>query len=463
MAHEEDTIPLRATHPRVQVAEPPAPAPAARAEPAEPAPAQAGDYVLGARIGEGGFGDVFRARHRVMDRPAAVKILSHRYSADPDMVERFVREARAVCAIRSPDIADVFDFGTLPDGRRYFAMELLEGETLHERFVRQPVLPPDEVVALLTPIARALDAAHEAGVVHRDVKPGNIFIEQDGGRTRLLDFGIARLDEPKAGERLTQTGHTVGTPTYMAPEQALGRPVDGRADIYALGIVAFEALTGEVPFDAGSFHETQAAHIHEALPDAHERNRALSRDVSRVLAYIAAKDPAERPGSAQAAVAELSRALCGERLRDTPARPRGRRAPWAVAALLGAAGLGWWTLRPVDAPPDPVPAPVAPVEIISVPAAPPVETQVTFALTPADATVHDLAGAVLRRGAGVVSFVGDEPRTFVIRAPGHEPAEVTVPAGPATVVPVTLTATPEDKAPVPAEEPKRGPNDIEPW
>jgi eukaryotic-like serine/threonine-protein kinase len=213
-----------------------------------------GEYVVEGKIGEGGMGVVYAATHPVIGKKAAIKVISHSLSRDTDAVQRFIQEARSVNTIRHINIVDVFAFGQLPDGRRYFVMEWLQGSSLAGRIAGGP-MPPFEAVEVLDQIADALEAAHEKGIVHRDLKPDNIFlVDVRGGRqlVKLLDFGIAKLMDEGGVINRTRTGMMMGTPGYMSPEQARGVRVDHRTDVYALGAIAFELLTGKLPFDGES-------------------------------------------------------------------------------------------------------------------------------------------------------------------------------------------------------------------
>jgi eukaryotic-like serine/threonine-protein kinase len=216
---------------------------------------QVGEYVIENKIGEGGFGAVYRATHPLIGKVAAVKVLARQYSADPQMLSRFVAEARAVNQIRHRNIIDIFAFGQIEDGRHFYVMELLDGEPL-DRFVEETGgCSLGAAIPILREVARALDAAHAKGIAHRDLKPENVFLVRDADGTmtpKLLDFGIAKLlgsASQETGHR-TRTGSPIGTPYYMSPEQCRGRDVDHRTDIYSFGCLAYELLTGKVPFDA---------------------------------------------------------------------------------------------------------------------------------------------------------------------------------------------------------------------
>ncbi len=198
----------------------------------------AGAYVLKRELASGGGGTVYEAQHRILGRRAAVKVLRRQLAASPQMNARFVQEARAVNMIKHPNIVDIFEFGELPDGRPFYVMELLEGIDLRSILTERGRFPPGEVLEILDPVCSALQAAHDHGIVHRDLKASNIFIGTAGDKrvVKLLDFGIAKLMRPDAGEGgLTVVGTRLGTSYTMAPEQIRGDAIDPRTDVYALG------------------------------------------------------------------------------------------------------------------------------------------------------------------------------------------------------------------------------------
>src|SRR5688572_19901744 len=214
-----------------------------------------GEYKVDKKIGEGGMGAVYSATHPMIGKRAAIKVISAALGTDASAVGRFVQEARSVNQIGHPNIVDVFAFGELPDGRNYFVMEYLQGESLADRIGRV-AMPLGEAIEILDQVADALEAAHEKQIVHRDLKPDNVYLASvRGGRTmvKLLDFGIAKLSTPDGpgsggGIAKTRTGMMMGTPGYLSPEQARGKNVDYRTDIYALGCMVFEIVCGRLPF-----------------------------------------------------------------------------------------------------------------------------------------------------------------------------------------------------------------------
>jgi eukaryotic-like serine/threonine-protein kinase len=267
-----------------------------------------GNYQITAVIGEGGMGTVYRAVHEVLGRPVAVKLLLPEISSSRDMVTRFFNEARAAAAIKHPGIVEAHDFGYLPDGRAYIIMELLEGESLASRLGRSSRLPCSDVLRIARAVARALHAAHEAGIIHRDIKPDNIFLVPDlevmtGERVKLLDFGIAKLGADGTERGLTRTGAVMGTPTYMSPEQCRGAGVvDRRADIYALGCIVYQMLCGRPPFVAEGAGEIIARHLYFQPEPPRSLDPRISPSLEALVMTLLQKDPAHRLPTAHAVV-----------------------------------------------------------------------------------------------------------------------------------------------------------------
>ncbi|HEU5034697.1 MAG TPA: protein kinase [Mycobacteriales bacterium] len=249
-----------------------------------------GRYTLVERIAVGGMGEVWRARDDVLGRAVAVKVLKEEYAADPTFLQRFRDEARHTAALSHPGIANVFDYGEI-DGTAFLVMELVDGAPLSALLAQQRPLPVGRALDIVGQAALALQAAHDAGVIHRDVKPGNLLIRPDGV-VKVTDFGIARATDAAP---VTQTGLIVGTAAYVSPEQAGGRPVTPASDVYSLGVVAYECLAGERPFGGDSAVGVATAHLHSPPPPLPAAVPPLVADfVLRALA----KDPARRQPSA---------------------------------------------------------------------------------------------------------------------------------------------------------------------
>jgi serine/threonine-protein kinase len=286
-------------------------------------------YLLQARIGQGSSGTVYRAEHTTLRRKAAVKILHHQLCSDDNAIERFRREATTVAAIDNQHILEVLDFGRAEDGRLYFAMELLEGETLAEVIAREQRLAYERIVDVLVQVGEALIEAHGMGYVHRDLRPRNIFLSRKHGRddfVKLLDFGLAKLIRPDAEAAQTQLGMTFGDPRYMSPEQARGDPVDRRADIYSLGVIGYEMVTGEPPFAGGPTFQLLTRHIEETP----RRPRVLRPDVPPTLESVILTALAKQRDDRFVTVARMLEALrdgAAELLARVPGS--GRVATWS--------------------------------------------------------------------------------------------------------------------------------------
>lgn len=325
-----------------------------------------GRYSILSTLGGGGMARVYLAHDEVLGRDVAIKILRDQYAEDAEFVERFKREARSAASLSHPNIVSVYDRGVADDGTSYIAMEHVSGGSLKERISREGALGADPAIGVALQITDALEAAHGRGVIHRDIKPHNVLVTSTGD-VKVADFGIARAASYTS---ISQTSLVLGTAGYMSPEQALGEPVDPRSDLYSLGVVLYEMLTGELPYTADNPVAVSMKHVNEPLRPPKELNPGIPQDVDAVVTKLLAKNPRDRYQGAT----ELSEDL--RRVRDglpplatdpvdvgtkttraetrksvpppppTPTRRRRRRStPWVLAAillllaLLG--GLGW--------------------------------------------------------------------------------------------------------------------------
>lgn len=281
-----------------------------------------GRYRLLDPVACGGMGEVWLARDERLERLVAVKLLRPEFAADPTFRQRFRNEARHAAALSHPGIATVHDYSEGgPEGPPYLVMEYVEGEPLSQLLAREGRLPARDALDIVGQVGLALQAAHDAGVVHRDVKPGNILLRRapaGGYQVKVTDFGIARA---LGGRPLTRAGEVVGTAHYLSPEQAGGRPLTPASDVYALGVVGFECLTGRRPFDADSPVAIASAHLHAAPPTL---PATFPPAVRRLIASALAKDPASRPPSAGGMGAQARRLAAAE---PPPAAATGGRRP----------------------------------------------------------------------------------------------------------------------------------------
>jgi serine/threonine-protein kinase len=338
--------------------------------PLEPGTVLAERYRIHDLVGRGGMGAVYRAEHLALGNTVAVKVLRSSHGAHADIVRRFQREAVAASQIRHPGIVEVTDFGRTPDGRFYLAMELVEGETLGRRLGRLGPLLPADAMALVRELSRALGAAHARGIYHRDIKPENVLLAHDGS-IKLADFGIARLAEGPRDARETAAGLIFGTPHYMSPEQAAGQRQDGRSDIYALGVLLYELLTGAPPYLGASATHVLAAHLLSPVPrlPAQGPHGPIPPALADLVAGMMAKTAADRPATMTDVEASLDAVLAGHEL---PPRVRPTRIrPWMRATLgaLAVAAVAVAIVLATRGTPPPPPAPATHVE--AMPAAPP--------------------------------------------------------------------------------------------
>jgi serine/threonine-protein kinase len=298
-----------------------------------------GQYRLTQRLGAGGMGEVYLAEHALLRRPCAVKLIRPERAGDPQNLRRFEREVQSMAALTHPNTVEIFDYGHAQDGTFYYVMEYLPGLSLEQLVNRHGPLPPGRAVHLLRQVCGALAEAHAAGLVHRDVKPGNVLACERGGRhdvAKLLDFGLVQTHDLAGGagaDRLTQVGVIAGTPAYMSPEQAAGRDdLDARSDLYNLGAVAYFLLTGRPPFVRDTAVQTLAAHLGEPVVPPSRLRCDLPADLEAVVLRCLEKDPARRYPGAEATERALAACACAGEW------------SWEQAA-------GWWRERAADQPP----------------------------------------------------------------------------------------------------------------
>jgi serine/threonine protein kinase len=265
-----------------------------------------GKYRLDRWMAHGGMGTVYRATHLQLGRAVAIKILRPELLSDPKVVERFTREARAVASLRHPNIISIYDFGILPGAGSpagaYLVMELIEGRSLREEMrrlaARHRPMTSDRAIAVMQQICAGVEAAHRSGIIHRDLKPDNIMLEANGDLVKVLDFGVAKLKENEQNQSLTDEGMFIGTPSYISPEQCTAQPVNASSDVYSLGVILYEMLTGIVPFSGDTTSGLLLRHLNEVPAAPSNHGRDIGHSLERVILMALEKNPARRPSSA---------------------------------------------------------------------------------------------------------------------------------------------------------------------
>lgn len=405
-------------------------------------------YEVEARLGEGGMGVVYRCRHLIIDKLVAMKVLRLDMVRNEEVTERFLNEARSASSIGNPHIIGIIDFGRLPDGATYFLMEFLEGVPLTSLLSKTDPLPLARLLNITVQLTEALGSAHEAGIVHRDLKPDNIFLIRHGAEedfVKVLDFGIAKASTTTG--HLTQAGQVFGTPHYMSPEQAAGKDVDPRSDVYSLGVILFELVSGRLPFDADNFMSILTQHMYKAPPRMHETGpigASAIPELEAVIQRCLLKEPTSRYASMRELGQDLRRLALGEvpeavkhfdkldsraselnvfRNADDGAKQRTPAVPtWAVAALLlGFLGAILWVGMGPGSAPDAravvseqakaaQPAPVVPAPARA-------ERKVAVAVAPLDA--HIFQGEKDLGTSPVLLDATDGPVDVRIMKPGY--------------------------------------------
>ncbi|MBA2783617.1 MAG: serine/threonine protein kinase [Rubrobacteraceae bacterium] len=282
-------------------------------------------YAISRTLGRGGVAEVFLAHDGVLGRDVALKMLNRERSRDDEYVERFRREAQSAAALSHPNIVSIYDRGEAEDGSCYICMEYLPGGTLKDRISRDGRLASSVVAEVAMQISGALDAAHERGVIHRDIKPQNVLITRSGD-VKVADFGIALAESETS---ITRANLVLGTAAYMSPEQATGGRVGPRSDLYSLGVVMYEVLTGEVPFDGDDPVAVATKHVNSPPRPPRETVSDIPGGLNDLVLRLLAKDPDDRPTSASALVGEIQRSM-GETPRSEPEMAED---PWETSTV----------------------------------------------------------------------------------------------------------------------------------
>ncbi len=349
----------------------------------------AGRYLVKSRIGEGGMGLVYEGLHRDIDKRVAIKVLRDDLSRRPEVVARFRQEARSASRIGHENIVDIFDFGETTRGASYFVMEFLEGEDLGNVLGKKNTISAERACDIVLQCCRALSAAHATGIVHRDIKPENIFLTKRDGVddfVKIVDFGIAKMSDIETdgapGRKLTKTGMIFGTPEYMSPEQAGGRDLDHRVDVYALGIILYECLAGRVPFEGDTFMGILTQHLTAEAPPIDQVNpdARVSQELELVIRKALAKSPDDRYHDTEELAEAIVCALDGRVSRatrrtppsalglpllgDRDVLPRRKTRPllWVSAALGAAGAIAWLVSGSLRGPGGEAGASAVPVE-----------------------------------------------------------------------------------------------------
>jgi eukaryotic-like serine/threonine-protein kinase len=401
-----------------------------------------GHYDIVEELGRGGMGVVYKGYESSLHRHVAIKMLSESLADDAMVVERFFREARSMAQLNDPHIVQIYMVGE-DQGQPFFAMEFVAGESLSQRLKREHLLEPFEAARILLQVAQGLALAHDRGVIHRDIKPANLLITERGV-VKVADFGIA-LASQDFNKKLTGTGQFVGTPGYLSPEVCLGKPVDQRSDLFALGIVFFEMLTGQTPYKDESPLGMMLEVVQAEIPDVRRINDSIDQRFSEILKRMVAKEPADRYPDCHQLIADLVAAGVNAAAPVTPARP-------VANAVVGTA-INVPTppeIRRMQTPPPvPAPVPVAPAySTLAVAAAAPVAAAPAPVLPPPRQKPSMLPWAVavvslLAAGSGAAWYMGKVPG---LPGPNAVATAASVSTASAVADPVVATATTADSA-----------------
>ena len=435
-----------------------APAPAAKFDPLVGA-TLAERYEIVRRIGEGGMGAVYEARHSIIGKRVAIKVLLEKFLENEEFIARLLQEARLASSIGHQNIVDVTDFGTTRDGRAFVVMEYLEGEPLSELIMRDAPLPVERSLAIVKQVSSALGAAHSKGIVHRDVKPENVYLIRRGDQdfVKVVDFGVSKAvhtqEEGSEWQRLTRTGAVLGTPLFMSPEQAAGKEdIDARADIWSTALILYECLTGELPFRGANYlgviAQIQSKEVQP--PSALRPELGIPQAVDRMVMHALEKDRGQRYQDMADFERDLERVLAGDMdaglVADIAGGPStqtlsGRRWPWHVAVVavfvlgIGTAAVLARGSKPASTSPVHTALPAANMEATAIVSPPPKATE-----PPRSAAIE----------AAIVA-----PSEHARRAnKGHQAARPAVAVAPQPVPPTKKTKADDKIAPSPYTEPK---------
>ncbi len=426
-----------------------------------------GRYRVIERIGTGGMGTVYRAQQSGLDRDVALKVLKSELIENRDTVARFHREAKAMSLLMHPNTVRVFDFGEDEEGHLFLAMELLEGELLTAWIEREGAPPIDQAIGVVQEILRSLAEAHEKGLIHRDLKPDNIFLARVEGHARpvvkVLDFGIAKVfrDDRKLDELETQAGTVFGTPRYMSPEQAQGKTLEHKSDLYSVGVLLYQLLTGRAPFIDDDAVVVMAKHIREDPDPPREAapDRPIPRSLEKVVLRALEKYPEDRFESADELESNLLRCLPDVHLEVSggPKKRRDLRLPLAIGGAvlllsLVAAGVLVIGSAPEETTVNVAHLPLEPAIGVA-PASAPERTAVTLLSDPLGAEIFDgerRVGTTPR----LFELGPDEALSLRLRAPGFVPADIELSAQAAPTMAVALDPQ-ESTTETQAESPRR--------